>query len=43
MVNVSLRLGDRQPETKAFFGGSGDIGKGRYDTIDDLYFLSYLL
>jgi len=43
MVNLSLRLGDRQPETRAFFGGSSDIGKGRYDTIDDLYFISYIL
>ena len=43
MVNVSLRLGDRQLETKASFGGSSDLGKGRYDTIDDLYFISYIL
>jgi hypothetical protein len=43
MVNVSLRIGDRQPETVAFFGGSGDIGKGRYNTLDDLYFISYIL
>jgi hypothetical protein len=43
MVNVSLRIGDRQPETVAFFGGSGDLGKGRYNTIDDLYFISYIL
>ena len=43
MVNVSLRLGDRQPETVAFFGGSGDLGKGRYNTLDDLYFISYTL
>ena len=43
MVSVSLRIGDRQPETRALFGGSGDLGKGRYDTIDDLYFISYIL
>jgi hypothetical protein len=43
MVNVSLRIGDRQPETVPFFGGSGDLGKGRYNTIDDLYFISYIL
>jgi hypothetical protein len=43
MVNASLRIGDRQPETRAFFGGSGDLGKGRYNTIDNLYFVSYIL
>jgi hypothetical protein len=43
MVNVSLRIGDRQPETRALFGGSGDLGKGRYNTIDNLYFISYVL
>jgi hypothetical protein len=43
MVNVSLRIGDRQPETRAFFGGSGDLGKGKYNTIDNLYFISYIL
>src|SRR5918992_3893413 len=43
MVNVSLRIGDRQPETIAFFGGSGDLGKGKYNTIDNLYFISYIL
>ena len=43
MVNVFLRIGDRQPETKAFFGGSSDLGKGKYNTIDNLYFISYIL
>lgn len=43
MVNVSLRIGDRQPETRAFFGGSGDLGKGKYNIIDNLYFISYIL
>jgi hypothetical protein len=43
MVNVSLRIGDRQPETKAFFGGNSDLGKGKYNTIDNLYFISYIL
>lgn len=43
MVSVSLRIGDRQLETVAFFGGSADLGKGRYNTIDNLYFISYIL
>ena len=43
MVNVSLRIGDRQPETRVFFGGSGDLGKGKYNTIDNLYFITYIL
>jgi hypothetical protein len=43
MVDVSLRLGDRLPETRAFFGGSSDISKGKYNTIDESYFTSYIL
>jgi hypothetical protein len=43
MVDVSLRLGDRPPETRAFFGGSSDISKGKYDTIDESYFISYII
>jgi hypothetical protein len=43
MVDVSLRSGDRLTETKAFFGGSSDISKGKYDIIDDSYFISYIV
>ena len=43
MVDVSLRLGDRPPETRAFFGGSSDISKGKYNTIDESYFISYII
>jgi len=42
VVDVSLRLLDRPADTRIFFGGSMDVSKGRYDTLDDLYFLSYL-
>ena len=38
MVDVSLRLGDRPPETRAFFGGSSDISKGKYNTMDEFVF-----
>lgn len=43
MVDVSLRSGDRLPETRASFGGSSDISKGKYDIIDDSYFISYIV
>jgi hypothetical protein len=43
MVDVSLRLVDRPPETRAFFGGSSDISKGKYNTIDESYFISYII
>ena len=43
MVDVSLRFGDRPPETRAFFGGSSDISKGKYNTIDESYFISYII
>jgi hypothetical protein len=43
MVDISLRSGDRLPETRAFFGGSSDISKGKYDIIDDSYFISYIV
>lgn len=42
VVDVSLRLLDRPAETRIFFGGSTDVSKGRYDTLDDLYFSSYI-
>ncbi|MGA9298569.1 MAG: hypothetical protein WBV72_14275 [Nitrososphaeraceae archaeon] len=43
VVDVSLRLGDRPPETRAFFGGSSDISKGKYNTMDESYFISYII
>lgn len=43
MVDVSLRLGDRPSETRALYGGSVDLSKGKYDVIDDLYFISYII
>jgi hypothetical protein len=42
-VNVTLRLLDRPNETRPFVGGSMDISKGRYDSLDDLYFVSSIL
>jgi hypothetical protein len=43
MVDVSLRFQDRPPETRVSFGGSSDISKGKYDTIDESYFISYII
>ena len=43
LVNVSLRLLERPSETRVFLGASSDIGKGRFNLIDDLYLTSYLL
>jgi hypothetical protein len=43
MIDVSLRLGDRTSDTRAIFGGSVDSSRGRYNAIDDLYFISYIL
>jgi hypothetical protein len=43
MIDVYLRLGDRTSDTRALFGGSVDSSKGRYNAIDDLYFISYIL
>jgi hypothetical protein len=42
LVDVSLRLLDRPAETRIFFGGSADVSKGRYDTLDNIYFSSYI-
>jgi hypothetical protein len=42
VVDVSLRLLDRPAETRIFFGGSMDVSKGRYNTLDNLYFSSYI-
>lgn len=42
-INVSLRLLDRPPETRVFLAGSTDISKGRFDLLDEFYFVSYLI
>lgn len=43
LVNVSLRLEERPSEIRVQFGGSMDISKGRFNTLDNLYFYSYLI
>lgn len=43
LINVSLRLEERPSETRMQFGGSMDISKGRFNTLDNLYFYSYLI
>ena len=42
-VDVSLRLGDKMSESRAMFGGSVDLSKGKYNLVDNLYFISYIL
>lgn len=43
MVDAFLRLTDRPPQTRPSLGASVDVSKGRFDTIDYLYFSSYVL
>jgi len=43
LINVSLRLDDRPSEIRLFLAASTDVSKGRLNTLDTLYFLSYLL
>jgi hypothetical protein len=43
LVNVSLRLLERPSTTTVQYGGSMDISKGRFNALDNLYFVSYLL
>lgn len=43
LVDVSLRLLERPSETRVFLAGSMDISKGRFNVLDDLYFVSYLI
>ena len=42
-LDVFLRLGDRPIETRPYLSGSMDVSKGRYDSVDNLYFITYLL
>ena len=42
LIDAYLRLEERPDETRVFLGGSTDFGKGRYETLDALYFMSYL-
>ena len=43
VVDVSLRLGDRPHETRPMLAGSMDVSKGRFNLVDNLYFLTYLI
>jgi hypothetical protein len=43
LVNVSLRLSERPSETRVLLAASMDISKGRFNTLDNLYFVSYLI
>jgi hypothetical protein len=42
MIDTSLRLGYRPSETKLILGGSVDVSKGRFNTLDSMYFLSFV-
>jgi hypothetical protein len=42
VIDVCLRLLDRPADTRFYVGGSMDVSKGRYNTLDDLYFSSYI-
>jgi hypothetical protein len=43
LVNVSLRLLERPSITRVQYGGSSDISKGKFNALDNLYFVSYLI
>ena len=32
----------RSSETRSYVGGSGDTSKGRFDALDNLYFISFI-
>ena len=36
LIDVSRRLGERPTETRVILGGSVDLGKGRFDIIDNI-------
>jgi hypothetical protein len=42
MVDISLRISDWPTELR-FAAGTGDVSKGRYDVLDQLYFASYII
>ncbi|MGB0027787.1 MAG: hypothetical protein WBP64_13200 [Nitrososphaeraceae archaeon] len=42
MIDSCLRLRDRIPESRIYVGGSGDTSKGRYDVLDNIYFISFI-
>jgi hypothetical protein len=42
MIDASLRLSDRPVETHPYLSGSMDVSKGRFDLIDNMYFVTYL-
>jgi hypothetical protein len=43
MIDLSFRLSDRPVDVRLYLGGSVDVGKGRYNTLDTLYFLTYTI
>ena len=43
MFDVALRITDRPLEIRALFAGSVDLSKGKYDLLDNLYFITYIL
>ena len=43
MVDSSLRLELRPSEIRPIIGGSMDVGKGLFNLLDDLYFITYLI
>jgi len=43
MVDSSLRLELRPSEIRPIIGGSMDIGKGLFNLLDDLYFITFLI
>lgn len=42
IIDTSLRLEYRPDETKLILGGSVDVSKGKFDSLDFAYYISYL-
>ena len=42
MIDSCLRLEVRPSETRSYVGGSDDTSKGRFDALDNLYFISFI-
>jgi hypothetical protein len=43
MIDASLRLDDRPSQIRFSFGGSMDVSKGRLNSLDQLFFYSFIL
>ena len=43
LVDVSLRLLEKPTTTRVMLAGSMDISKGKFNVLDNLYFISYLI